>query len=53
MSMIVVLSLLIAIVGAIVYLAASNPKAQQLALYAWAAGLLAFLMHADKLLRLG
>ena len=53
MSLMIVLSLLVAVAGLLVYLISSNPKAQQLALYAWAAGLLAFLLHADKLLNLG
>ena len=37
-------SLFVAIVGAIVYLITVNPKLQQLSLWAWGVGLLAFLL---------
>jgi len=43
--MLIYVSLLVAIVGAVIYLVSANPKFGQLALYAWGAGLLAFLMQ--------
>lgn len=42
------LSLLVAIVGLIMYILSANPKIQALALWAWGAGLLAFLMQAGR-----
>jgi len=43
--MIIYVSLLVALVGAIVYIVTANSKVAQLALYAWACGLLAFLLQ--------
>lgn len=42
------LSLLVAIVGLIAYILSSNPKVQALALWAWGAGLLAFLLQVSR-----
>ncbi len=55
MSVTAMLSLAVALLGLVVYLlAAGATKATvaQAALWAWAAGLLAFLLHAERVLRL-
>jgi len=51
------LSLIVAVLGAFVALFLTAPDGRrpvwiQLAIYAWATGLLAFLLHADKILKL-
>lgn len=45
--MLIYLSLLVAVLGLILYLLSANPKIQSLALWAWGAGLLAFLMEVS------
>jgi hypothetical protein len=45
--MVIYLSLLVAVVGLIVYILSANPKVQALSLWAWGAGLLAFLMQVS------
>ena len=46
------LSLIVAVLAAIYYLVSSHTKGTQLALYAFWAGTLAFLLHADKMVKL-
>ncbi len=46
------LSLIVAIIGGVIYFALTETKraaVAQLALYAWAAGLLAWLLHVDHI----
>jgi hypothetical protein len=43
--MLIYVSLLVAILGAVIYLVSANPKIGQLAIWAWGAGLLAFLLQ--------
>lgn len=43
--MTIYISLLVALLGLVIYLVAGNPKYQQLSLIAWGAGLLAFLLQ--------
>lgn len=47
--MVIYLSLLVAIVGLIAYILSANVKVQNLALWAWGAGLLAFLMQVSRM----
>jgi Na+/phosphate symporter len=50
--MIVLLSLLVCVIGCLVYALAANPKLQELGRIAFFAGLLAFLLHVDEAVRL-
>ena len=50
--MIIYLSLLVAIVGALMYALAVNPKLQELGRISFFAGLLAFLLQAHELIGL-
>jgi hypothetical protein len=43
--MMIYLSLLVALIALVVYLITANPKVAPLALWAWGAGLLAFLLQ--------
>ncbi len=45
-TMIIYLSLLVAVIGALVYALAANPKFQNLGLVSFGVGLLAFLLEA-------
>lgn len=47
--MTIYLSLLVALVGLVVYVVASNAKVSELARIAWACGLLAFLLRIAEL----
>ncbi len=46
--MTIYLSLLIALIGAVVYFVVANPKAQELARLSFACGLLAFLLKVTE-----
>lgn len=48
---IVYLSLLVAVLGALVYALSTNPKVSELGRMSFFAGLLAFLLHADEILK--
>ena len=48
--MIIYLSLLICVVGALMYALSANPKLQEMGRLAFACGLLAFLLTGEKLL---
>lgn len=50
--MIILLSVLVAIGGMLVYALAANPKTVELGRIAFFAGLLACLLHADELIHL-
>jgi Na+/phosphate symporter len=49
--MILLLSLLVAIVGCLVYALAANPKVNELGRIAFFAGLLVFLLHVDEVVK--
>lgn len=49
--MIIYLQLLVALVGAALYVISTNPKVIEIGRLMFATGLLAFLLHADSLLR--
>ena len=48
--MIIYLPVLVALIGVLAYALSANPKVQELGRLAFACGLLAFLLRADKLL---
>lgn len=50
--MIVYLSLLVAVVGVLMYALAANPKVAEIGRLSFFAGLLAFLLQADKIVPL-
>lgn len=50
--MIVGLSLLVCIIGLLVYILAANPKVQELGRIAYGAGLLAFLLQVREVINL-
>jgi len=47
--MVIWLSLLVAVIGVLLYALAANPKLQEIGRIGFVAGLLAFLLQADKL----
>jgi hypothetical protein len=49
--MIIYVSLLVALVGCLVYALSANPKVSELGRIAFFAGLLAFLLHVDEIVR--
>lgn len=50
--MIVYLSLLVSVLGALLYALSASPKAQELGRLAFACGLLALLLHGDAVIAL-